>query len=122
MSQTQINPQMMANANMQANINQPNVPNVLPNVQNAPNAPNAPGPGPNMGGNAPNLTVPNVNVANVGGPTQMSGTGQMNNMNQINPMINMHNMARGQPGNVLFQGSKLSFASIFLSESPRLQL
>lgn len=93
---------MMANANMQANINQPNVPNVIPNVSNAPNVS---GTGPNMGGAAPNMTVPNVNVPNVTGPAQIPGTGQMNNMNQ---MMNMHNMARGQPGNVLFQGSKLN--------------
>lgn len=102
---------MMANANMQANLNQPNVPNVIPNVvPNVSNAPNVGGTGPNMGGPAPNITVPNVNVPpNVGGPAQIPGTGQMNNMNQINPMMNMHQMARGQPGNVLFQqGSKLN--------------
>lgn len=106
--QTQINPQMMSNANMQANINQPNVTNVIPNVQNVSNAPNVSGTGPNiLTGTGPNMTVPNVNVPNVSGPTQIPGTGQMTNMNQMNPMINMHQMARGQPGNVLFQGSKL---------------
>lgn len=92
---------------MQANINQPNISNVIPNVQNASNAPNQmmSGTGPSMPGAGPNLKVPNVNMP--GGPSQLPGSGQMNNMNQINPMMNMQHMARGQPGNVLFQGSKL---------------
>lgn len=86
---------MMSNANMQVNINQPN-------VTNASNAPNQiSGTGPIMPGAGPNMTVPNVNL-----PTQLPGSGQMGNMNQINPMMNMQHMARGQPGNVLFQGSK----------------
>lgn len=114
-AQTQINPQMMANANMQANINQPNVPNVISNVPNASTAPNVTGP--NMAGNAPNIAVPNVNVPNVTGPNQLPGTGPMNSMNQMNPMMNMHNMGRGQPGNVLFQqGSKLNAFVVFIAK------
>lgn len=99
---------MMSNANMQANLNQPNVSNVIPNVQNVSNAPNVSGTGPIMTGTGPNMSVQNVNVSNVSGPTQIPGTGQMGNMNQMNPMINMHNMARSQPGNVLFQGSRFN--------------
>lgn len=81
----------MSNPNMSANINQPNVANV-PNVSSAPIVSGA-----NVG---PNMSVPNVTVPNVSGPTQMPVAGQMN------PMINMQHMARGQPANVLFQGSK----------------
>lgn len=109
--QAQINPQMMSQANIQANINQPNVPNVIPNVSNASTGPNVGGPAPNI--TVPNVNVSNVNVPNVSGPTQLPGTGPMNNMNQINAM-NMHNMGRGQPGNVLFQqGSKLNASIVF---------
>lgn len=85
----------MANPNVPANINQPNVQNV-PNVQNMSNAPNVTG---------PNVSIPNVSVPNVSGPAQLQGAGQMNTMNQINPMINMQHMARGQSTNVLFQCS-----------------
>ena len=105
---------MMSNTNMQANINQPNVSNAIPNVQNTSNAPNVSAAGQNMAGSGPNtmagsgsnMTASNASVSNVSGPTQLPGTGQMN---QMNPMMNMHNMTRGQPGNVLFNqgGSKL---------------
>lgn len=88
----------MANMHM----NQQNAPNVIPNVQATSNAQNITG----SGGTGPNMTLPNVNMPNVGGPTQIPGTGQMGNMNQLNPMMNMQHMARGQQGNVLLQGSK----------------
>lgn len=89
---------MMSNQNVPTNINQPNVTNVLPNVvQNVSSAPNVSG-GPNV--SVPNVSVSNINVPNVSGPTQM------NAMNQINPMMNMQHMARNQPANVLYQGSK----------------
>lgn len=96
-----MNAQMMSNPNIPANINQPNGPNVqhvssaLPNVST----------GQNVG--VPNVNVPNVSLPNVsGGPTQLQGAGQMSSMIQMNPMINMPHMARNQPANVLYQGSK----------------
>lgn len=90
---------MMSNQNIGANLNQPNVPNV-PNVQNVPNPPNVSAV-PNV--SVPNVSVSNVSVPNVTVPNQLQGAAQMNPMT---PMINMQHMARNQPANVLFQGSK----------------
>lgn len=95
-----MNPQMISNPNMPTNINQSNVTNV-PNISNVSSTPIVSG-----ANNGPNMNVPNATVASVAGPTQMPGAVQMNTINQINPMINMQHMARGQPANVLFQGSE----------------
>lgn len=92
-----MNAQMMSNTNMPANMNQPNVANV-PNVSSAPNVST----GPNV--NVSNVNVPNVSLPS-GVPTQMQSTGQINSMNQMNPMINLP-MGRNQPANVMYQGSK----------------
>lgn len=87
---------MMSNPNIAANMNQVNVSNVA-NVQNVSNVV------PNV--SAANVTNDRQGSANVpNGPTQLQGAPQMSTMNQINPMINMQHMTRGQPANVLFQG------------------
>lgn len=102
---------MMSNQNISANINQPNVSNV---VQNVPSAP--------IVSAGPNVSVPNVNVSNVS-VSNISGQTQMNSMNQINPMINMQHMARNQPANVLYQGSKLfSTGHIIFSQIDFMQI
>lgn len=92
----------MSNQNIGANLNQQNASNVA-NVQNVPNAPNVSAV-PNV--SVSNVSVQNVSVPNVTVPNQLQGTAQMNPMN---PMINMQHMARSQPANVLFQGSKTFF-------------
>ena len=53
--------------------------------------------------NVPNVSLPNVS----GGPNQvLQGAGPLNPMNQMNPMMNIPHMARNQPANVIYQGSK----------------